>query len=75
MIDMDKCSLKIEASNPNFGKCVSWERCHFNEVYNHEWKLNLIMTIGANVNYDMEWHSHWPQEEGGGKSIQDVHIH
>ena len=36
MIDMDECRLKIEASNPNFGICVSWERCHFDGAYNLE---------------------------------------
>jgi len=65
MIDMDECGLKIEASNPSFGKCVSWERCHFDGAYNRERKLNLMMAISADKNYDMEWHSHWPQEEGG----------
>ncbi len=29
MKDMDECGLKIENSNPLFGKSVSWERCHF----------------------------------------------
>jgi hypothetical protein len=65
MIDMDKCSLKIEASNHYFCKCVSWGCCHFDGVYNQEIKLNLMMAISANINYDMEWHSHWPQEGGG----------
>ncbi len=64
MIDMDKCGLKIEASNDNFGKCISWERCHFDGASNQEIKLNLMMAISANVNYNLEWHSHWPQEEG-----------
>ena len=65
MIDMDECGLKIETSNPGFGKCVSWERCHFEGAYNRERKLNLMMAISANPVYDMEWHEHWPQEEGG----------
>jgi hypothetical protein len=65
MIDMDKCSLKIENSNPLFGKSVSWERCHFEGVYNQERKLNLMMAISADHNSDMEWHKLWPQEEGG----------
>jgi hypothetical protein len=29
MIDMDEYGLKIENSNPSFGKSISWERCHF----------------------------------------------
>ena len=65
MIDMDECGLKIETSNPSFGKCVSWERCHFEGAYNRERKLNLMMAISADRIYDMEWHELWPQEEGG----------
>jgi hypothetical protein len=65
MIDMDKYGLKIEASNPKFGKCISWEGCHFDGAYNQEMKLNLMMAISADVNYDMELHSHWLQEEEG----------
>jgi hypothetical protein len=65
MIDVDECGLKIDASNPNFGKCVSWERCHFDGAYNREKKLNLMMAISADTDYNMEWHSLWPQEEGG----------
>ena len=36
VIDMDECGLKIEKSNPSFGKCVSWEGCHFEGAYNRE---------------------------------------
>ncbi len=59
------CGLKIETSNLLFGNCVSWERCHFEGVYNQERKLNLMMSISADPNYNMEWHKLWPQEEGG----------
>ena len=64
-IDMDECGLKIETSNPSLGKCVSWEHCHFEGPLNQERKLNLMMAISANCNYNMEWHKLWPQEEGG----------
>ena len=65
MIDMDQAGMKIEASNPNFGKCVSWERCHFDGAYNREQKLNLMMAVSADTALDMEWHDYWRQEEGG----------
>ena len=44
-------------------------------AYNRERKLNLMMAISADPVYDMEWHVHWPQEEGGDEFIQDVHVH
>jgi hypothetical protein len=50
MIDMNECGLKIETSNPSVGKCVSWERCHFEGAYKGERKLNLMVAIGANRN-------------------------
>ena len=65
MIDMYECGFKIETSNLSFGKCVLWERCHFEGAYNQERKLNLMMAISADCNYDMEWHELWPQEEDG----------
>lgn len=65
MIDMDEAGMKIEATNPKFGKCVSWERCHTEGAYNRDKKLNLMMAIAADPNLDMEWHDIWPQEEGG----------
>jgi hypothetical protein len=40
-------------------------RGHFEGAYNRERKLNLMMAISADRNYDMEWHQLWPQEEGG----------
>ena len=33
IIDTDQAGMKIEESNPNFGKTVSWERCHFDGLY------------------------------------------
>ena len=34
MIDIDECGMKIEATNPRFGKCVScWERCWIEGAY------------------------------------------
>lgn len=65
MIDLDESGMKIEASNPSFGKSVSFHRCHFEGAYNRERKLNLIMAISADPDYDFEWHEHWEQEEGG----------
>ena len=65
MIDMDECGLKIEATNPRYGKSVTWERCHTDGSYNRDKKLNLIMAISADPALDMEWHDMWPQEEGG----------
>ena len=65
MIDMDQAGMKIEASNPRFGKAVSWQRCHLDGSYNRDRKLNLMMAVSADPAYDMEWHDYWPQEEGG----------
>jgi len=65
MIDMDQAGMKIEATNPHFGKTVSWERCHFDGAYNRDRKLNLMMAVSADPAYDMEWHEYWEQEEGG----------
>ena len=65
MIDMDQCGMKIEATNPHYGKSLSWERCHFEGSYNRDKKLNVMMAVSADRNYDMEWHDCWPQEEGG----------
>ena len=65
MIDVDESGMKIEASNPHFGKTVSFHRCHIDGAYNRERKLNLILAVSADPVYDMEWHEHWEQEEGG----------
>ena len=58
-IDMDQAGMKIEATNPHFGKTVSWERCHFEVAYNRDRKLNLMMVMSADPEYDMEWHEYW----------------
>lgn len=65
MIDMDEAGFKIEASNPNFGKAASFERCHIEGAYNRDKKLNLMMAVSADPDYNMEWHEHWTQDEGG----------
>ena len=65
MVDMDQAGMKTEASNPRYGKTVSWQRCHFEGSYNRDKKLNLMMAVSADPAYDMEWHDCWPQEEGG----------
>ncbi len=65
MIDMDEAGFKVEASNPKFGKVVSWLRCYLEGQYNRDAKLNCMMAIAADRNYDMEWHDLWRQEEGG----------
>ncbi len=65
MIDMDACGLKIENSNSLCGKCVSWERCHFEGAYNQERKHDLMMAISADQNYDMEWHKLGHKKRGG----------
>ncbi len=65
MIDVDESGMKIEASNHKFGKAVSFHRCHIDGAYNRDRKLNLIMAVSADPIYDMEWHEHWEQEEGG----------
>jgi len=65
MIDMDQAGMKIEATNPKYAKGVSWERSHFDGSYNRDKKLNLMMAISADPQYNMEWHDCWPQEEGG----------
>jgi hypothetical protein len=65
MIDIDECGLKIEATNPKYGKCVSWERCWNDGAYNRDRKLNLLMAISADPVLDMEWHDIWAQEFDG----------
>ena len=58
MINMDQAGIKIEASNPKFGKAVSWQRSHFDGSYNWDKKLNLMMATLADPAYDMVWHNH-----------------
>ncbi len=65
MIDVDEAGFKIEHTNPNFGKTVSWLQCYLKGEYNHNKKINCLMAISADRNYNMEWHDVWPQEEGG----------
>lgn len=65
MIDIDECGLKIEATNPRYGKCVSWERCWNDGEYNRDRKLNLLMAVAADPIINMEWHDIWRQELGG----------
>lgn len=62
---VDESGMKIEASNHKFGKAVSFHQCHIDGAYNRDRKLNLIMAVSADPIYDMEWHEHWEQEEGG----------
>ena len=64
-IDMDEDGFKIESTNPNYGKTVSWLRCYLEGQFNRDKKLNLMMAISADPAYNMEWHDMWPQEEGG----------
>jgi hypothetical protein len=65
MIDVDEAGFKIEHTNPNFGKTVSWLRCYLEGEYNRDKKINCLIAISADSNYNMEWHGVWPQEEGG----------
>ena len=65
MIDMDQAGMKIEASNPHFGKTVSRERCHFEGAYNCDRKLNLMMAVSADPEYDLEWHEYCEEDKGG----------
>ena len=65
MIDIDECGLKSEATNPKYGKCVSFERCWNDGAYDREKKLNLLMAVSADPLLDMEWHDIWRQELGG----------
>lgn len=65
MIDMDEAGFKIEATNPSWGKSVSWSRCHTDGSYNRERKLNCMMGISADPAINMSWHDVWPQCEGG----------
>jgi hypothetical protein len=65
MIDLDGSGMKIEASNPHFGKAVSFHCCHIDGAYNRDRKLNLILAVCPDPDYDMGWHEHWEQEEGG----------
>ncbi len=65
IIDVDEAGFKNESTNPSFGKTVSWLRCYLKEVYNHDRKVNCLMAISADRNYNMEWHDVWPQDEGG----------
>jgi hypothetical protein len=66
MIDVDEAGFKIESTNPSFGKTVSWLRCYLEGEYNRDKKVNCMMAISADWNYNMAWHDIWPQEEGGG---------
>jgi len=54
MINMDQAGMKIEASDPCFGKAVSWQRCHVYRAYNRDRKLNLMMAVSADPTYDIE---------------------
>lgn len=65
MIDMDEAGFKIEATNPCYGKSVSWSRCHTEGAYNRDRKLNCMMGISADPAINMCWHDLWPQSEGG----------
>jgi hypothetical protein len=65
MIDVDEAGFKIESTNPSFGKTVSWLRCYLEGEYNRDKKVNCMMAISADRNYNMAWHDIWPQEEGG----------
>jgi hypothetical protein len=65
IIDVDEAGFKIESTNPSFGKTVSWSRCYLEGEYNRDRKVNCLMGISADRNYNMEWHDVWPQEEGG----------
>ncbi len=49
MIDMDQAGMKIEATNPHYGKVVLWERCHIDGAYNRNRKLNLMMAVTADL--------------------------
>ena len=64
MIDVDEAGFKIESTNPSFGKTVSWLRCYLVGEYNRDKKVNCMMAISADANYNMAWHDIWPQEEG-----------
>ena len=54
MIDLDEAGLKIESTNPSFGKTVSWLRCYLKGEYNCDKKVNCMMAILANRSYNME---------------------
>ena len=62
---MDEAGFKIESTNPSFGKMVSWLQCYLEGEYNRDKKVNCMMAISADGNYNMAWHDIWPQEEGG----------
>ena len=47
MIDLDEAGFKIESTNPNFGKTVTWMRCYLEGEYNREKKVNCMMAISA----------------------------
>ena len=64
-IDMDQAGFKIEATNPSFGKTVSWLRCDDKGQYNHDRKVNCMMAMSTDPHYNMKWHNIWHQEEGG----------
>lgn len=65
MIDMDEAGFKIESTNTKFGKAVSWLRVWTEGQYLRDKKLNCMMAISADANYNMEWHDVWSQDEGG----------
>ena len=45
MIDFDDSGMKIEVSNPHFGKAVSFHHRHIDGADNCDQKLNLILTM------------------------------
>ncbi len=61
MIDIDEAGFKIEHTNPNLGKTVSWLQCYLEGEYNHNKKVSCLMAILGDRNYNMEWHDVWSQ--------------
>ncbi len=74
MIDVNEAGFKIESTNPNFGKTVSWLRCYLEGEYNRDKKVNCVMAISANGNYNMAWHDIRPQKGGGLMSTGCIHF-
>jgi hypothetical protein len=65
MVDINEAGFKIEHTNPDFGKTMLWLRCYLKGEYNCNKKVNCLMAILGDRNYNMEWHDVWSQEEGG----------
>jgi CRISPR/Cas system CMR-associated protein Cmr1 (group 7 of RAMP superfamily) len=55
VIDIDKASFKLEATNRNFGYIVREQRCNDTGVYGRGEKVTLLMGICSDRNVGQRW--------------------